>query len=140
MAVIDADCGFTTCDSVASFWLQTTSIERRTVWPLHGQQAALWRKLQCALWMSRSTVRLSMHRSVPTMQDEDIMPHAFGLDVEDRSCVVAGSLQPLAALTLAEDRLNSSSGSGKAQPQGGSGTAGGGNSSHAGDPLSCDRI
>ena len=33
------------------------------------------------------------------------MPHAFGLDVEDRFCEVAGSLKPLAALSLAEDKL-----------------------------------
>lgn len=38
------------------------------------------------------------------------MPHAFGLDVEDRSCSVAGSLKPLAGLTLAEDRLCSARG------------------------------
>lgn len=41
-----------------------------------------------------------------------MMPHAFGLDIEDRACSVAGSLKPLAALTLAEDRLNSLKGRG----------------------------
>lgn len=41
--------------------------------------------------------------------DEDIMPHAFGLNVEDKSCVVAGSIKPLAALNLAEEQLSSSS-------------------------------
>lgn len=81
-----------------------------------------------------------MHQSSPVVQDEDMMPHAFGLDVEDRSCAVAGSLKPLAALTLAEDRLNS----GKGQPQGGTGTAVGGSGSsscsHAGVTGSHDRL
>ena len=39
------------------------------------------------------------------LQDEDLMPHAFGMDVDDHFVTVGGSTKCLAALSLAEDRL-----------------------------------
>ncbi len=47
------------------------------------------------------------------------MPHAFGLDIDDRFADVAGCDKPLAALSLAEDRLaaGSARGGSKQQPE-----------------------
>lgn len=72
-------------------------------------------------------------RHMIAMQDEDLMPHAFGLEVEDHHCVVGGSAKCLAALSLAEDRLNAgprsaatpNSASGKPGQQGSPPAAGG---------------
>lgn len=53
------------------------------------------------------------------------MPHAFGLDIDDRFAQVAGCDKPLAALSLAEDRLAAGSARGGSKQQLEKGTANG---------------
>ena len=74
----------------------------------HSRRHVATQGSQIRLNLARQAVEWRARRS--HLQDEDTMPHAFGLDVEDRSCSVAGSLKPLAGLTLAEDRLCSARG------------------------------
>ncbi len=52
------------------------------------------------------------------------MPHAFGLDIDDRFCAVAGSIKPLVALSLAEERLAARSSGSSIKGSGGSSARG----------------
>jgi hypothetical protein len=72
-----------------------------------GQQMT-WNSNRCKLDIEHpyhTAIKPGLTRVTLGSQDEDLMPHAFGMDVDDHFVTVGGSTKCLAALSLAEDRL-----------------------------------